>query len=181
MRRVLSFCFCFSAIFAYLFFATSQLRRRELQEWSKKLINQAWKCCNVVCSRICAVQNKGIILNLFAHRGRTSYVIIMWNWSDILKVWSDSVWWLIVVSNTVQALACRTGRLAWPARYTSARTKILDMDGGVRSTRTSAKHKARNLASRLARTLVYSAGPANPPVLQAMQVCDNPAKMYLQH
>ena len=81
----------------------------------------------------------------------------------------------------MQALACRIGGLAGPARYTSARAKILDTDGGVRCTRTSAKHKARNLASRFARTLVYSAGPANPPVLQAMQACDNPAKMYLQH
>ena len=79
----------------------------------------------------------------------------------------------------MQALACRTGGLAGPARYTSARAKILDMDEGVRSTRTNAKHKARNLASRFARTLVYSAGPASSSVLQAMQTCDNPAKMYL--
>ena len=48
-----------------------------------------------------------------------------------------------VVSHIPAALACRTGGLAGPARYI------------VRS------------SSHFARTLVYLAGPANPPVLQA--------------
>ena len=48
-------------------------------------------------------------------------------------------------------VACRTGGLAGPARYKSAR----------------AKRQNERESKGMPRALVYRAGPANPPVLQA--------------
>ena len=31
---------------------------------------------------------------------RSSCPIIMWNWPDIIKIWSDNVWWPTVISST---------------------------------------------------------------------------------
>ena len=55
------------------------------------------------------------------------------------------------------------GGLAGPARYTSARPKRENEREAP-----SQKNPRIFLASRFARPLVYRAGPANPPVLQAI-------------
>ena len=61
-------------------------------------------------------------------------------------------------------LACRTGGLAGPARYTKVRAKC-------ENEREAPSQNYLFLASRFARVLVYHAGPANPPVLLATCCC----------